>query len=230
MSEIKYVFLDLDDTLFDFRASEGKALSDMLRSLGVEPNAQTLSLYNKINRGQWERLERGEATRDEILVHRFEILFDTLGISLSAREAQKIYEHNLSLEYIYIDGAEELLENLSGKYRLYLASNGTAKVQDSRIARSGIAKYFDGIFISQRVGYDKPSREFFECCFAEIDGFSKDTAIIVGDSLSSDILGGINAGIRTCRFNPEGKPKNPDITPDYEIKNLSELPSLLERI
>jgi 2-haloacid dehalogenase len=230
MSNIKYVFLDLDDTIFDFRASEGKALSDMLRSLGVEPTAETLALYNKINRGQWERLERGEATREEILVRRFEILFEALGISRPAREAQKIYEHNLSLEYIYIDGAEELLENLSGKYRLYLASNGTAKVQDSRISRSGIAKYFDGIFISQRVGYDKPSREFFERCFAEIDGFSKDTAIIVGDSLSSDILGGINAGIRTCRYNPKGMPKNPEITPDYEIKSLYELPSLLERI
>lgn len=227
---INTVFLDLDDTIFDFRASEGRALSGMLRSLGVVPTEETLTLYNKINRGQWERLERGEATRDEILVRRFEILFDALGVSVSAREAQKIYEHNLSLEYIYIDGAEELLKNLAGKYRLYLASNGTAKVQDSRIARSGIAKYFDGIFISQRVGYNKPSREFFECCFAEIDGFSRDTAIIVGDSLSSDILGGINAGIRTCRYNPEGKSGSPDIKPDYEIRHLSELPGLLESI
>ena len=227
---INTVFLDLDDTIFDFRASEGRALSGMLRSLGVVPTEETLTLYNKINRGQWERLERGEATRDEILVRRFEILFDALGVSISAREAQKIYEHNLSLEYIYIDGAEELLENLAGKYRLYLASNGTAKVQDSRILRSGIAQYFDGIFISQRVGYDKPSREFFEHCFKEIDNFSKDEAIIVGDSLSSDILGGINAGIRTCRYNPGGKPSNSNIIPDYEIKKLSELPSLLENI
>ena len=103
-------------------------------------------------------------------------------------------------------------------------------MQDSRIALSGIAKYFDGIFISQRVGYDKPSREFFECCFAEIEGFSKDAAIIVGDSLSSDILGGINAGIRTCRYNPKGMPQNPEIMPDCEIRHLNELPSLLERI
>jgi len=227
---INTVFLDLDDTIFDFRASEGKALSDMLQSLGVMPTKETLTLYNKINRGQWERLERGEATRDEILVRRFEILFEMLGVSLSPKEAQRIYEHNLSLEYIYIDGAEQLLCELSGKYRLYLASNGTAKVQDSRIARSGIAKYFDGIFISQRIGYDKPSREFFECCFKEIYGFSKETAIIVGDSLSSDILGGINAGIRTCRYNPEGKPSTADITPDYEIRHLSELPRLLESI
>ena len=227
---IKTVFLDLDDTIFDFRASEAKALSETLRSLGVLPTADTLSLYHRINKSQWERLERGEATRDEILVRRFEILFDALGVSISAREAQKIYEHNLSLEYIYIDGAEELLENLAGKYRLYLASNGTAKVQDSRILRSGIAKYFDGIFISQRVGYDKPSREFFEHCFKEIDNFSKDEAIIVGDSLSSDILGGINAGIRTCRYNPGGKPSNSNIIPDYEIKKHSELPSLLENI
>lgn len=230
MSKIKYVFLDLDDTIFDFRASEAKALSETLRSLGVLPTADTLSLYHRINRSQWERLERGEATRDEILVRRFEILYDTLGLNLSAQKTKEIYEHNLSLEYIYIDGAEELIHELYGKYRLYLASNGTAKVQDSRILRSGIAKYFDGIFISQRVGYDKPSREFFERCFAEIDGFSKDEAIIVGDSLSSDILGGINARIRTCRYNPEGKPASPDITPDYEIRHLSELSSLLESI
>ena len=101
---VKFVFLDLDDTIFDFHASEGKALSDTLRSLGVEPTGETLALYNRINRGQWERLERGEATREEILVRRFEILFKTLGMTLPAREAQKIYEHNLSLEYIYIDG------------------------------------------------------------------------------------------------------------------------------
>ena len=227
---VKFVFLDLDDTIFDFHASEGKALSKTLAELGITPTAETLALYSKINKGQWERLERGEATREEILVRRFEILFDTLGVCKPAYEAQKIYEHNLSLEYIYIDGAEELLENLFGKYKLYLASNGTAKVQDSRIERSGIAKYFDGIFISQRVGYDKPSREFFECCFSEIDGFSKDEAIIVGDSLSSDILGGINAGIRTCRYNPKGMPQNPEIMPDYEIASLGELPKLLERI
>lgn len=227
---VKFVFLDLDDTIFDFHASEGKALSGTLAELGITPTTETLALYSKINKGQWERLERGEAAREEILVRRFEILFDTLGVCKPAYEAQKIYEHNLSLEYIYIDGAEELLENLFGKYKLYLASNGTAKVQDSRIERSGIAKYFDGIFISQRVGYDKPSREFFEYCFAEIDGFSKDEAIIVGDSLSSDILGGINAGIRTCRYNPKGMPQNPEIMPDYEIASLDELPKLLERI
>ena len=120
MSDIKFVFIDLDDTIFDFHASEGRALSGMLRELGVEPTADTLALYSKINRGQWESLERGEATREEILVRRFEILFDTLGISKSAKDAQRIYEHNLSLEYIYIEGAEELLENLYGKYKLTL--------------------------------------------------------------------------------------------------------------
>jgi len=230
MSKIKYVFLDLDDTIFDFHKSEAAALSATLTSLGIEPAAENLALYSRINRSQWESLERGEVTRDVILVRRFELLFRELGIkNREPREAQKLYEGNLCREYHYLPGAIELIEALLGKYKLYLASNGTAVVQDSRIALSGIGKYFDGIFISERIGHNKPSKEFFDGCFASIENFSRDEAIIIGDSLTSDILGGINAGIRTCLYNPKEKPTG-NIKPDYEVTSLDEIPRLLERI
>ena len=109
-------------------------------------------------------------------------------------------------------------------------SNGTANVQDRRLRSADIEKYFDGIFISERIGFNKPCREFFDTCFAAIEGFEPDKAIIVGDTLSSDILGGINAGIKTCWFNPKGLPCDPHIPADYEIRSLAELPGLLEGI
>ncbi len=229
---ITTVFFDLDDTLFDFKRSERKALTNTLARLGIEPTEKTLSRYSDINRGQWEALERGEVTRDVILVRRYEILFSELGVNADPHSAQAIYEKELSGIYFYVDGAIELVEKLraTGKYRMYLASNGTAVVQDSRIAISGIAKYFDGVFISERIGYNKPSPKFFEGCFAQIEVFSKDEAIIIGDSLTSDIQGGINAGIRTCLFNPKRISVPRNIMPDYEVCSLDEIPDLLERI
>ena len=228
---IRNLFIDLDDTLFDFHRSEAKALSETFISLGITPTEENVALYSRINQGQWERLERREATREEILFKRFELLFSELGIeNHTPSEAQSLYEGNLSKTYFYVDGAEELLMKLSGKYDIYIASNGTAVVQDSRIALSGIKKYVTGIFISQRVGYDKPSREFFDACFNSIENFKKEETIIVGDSLTSDILGGINAGIKTCLFNPKEKPGRNDIVPDYEIKTLAELIKILDLI
>ncbi|MBO7305002.1 MAG: YjjG family noncanonical pyrimidine nucleotidase [Clostridia bacterium] len=231
MSKIKHVFLDLDDTLFDFHKSEAVALSKTFRTLGVEPTDDILRDYSEINRSMWQMLERGEATRADILTRRFRILFEKMGRSdISHVEAQAIYERTLSGEWCWYTGGEELVKALYGKYHLYIASNGTAVVQDGRISLSGIAKYFDGIFISQRIGYDKPSREFFEGCFAAIPNFSRDEAIILGDSLGSDILGGINAGITTCHFNPKGLPQREDIRADYEISTLSEFVDILRRI
>ena len=226
---IKFVLLDLDDTIFDFGKAEHLALAATLSEMGVEPTDSIIARYSEINRAHWERLERGELTREQVLIYRFDALYRELGVSKSSEQTQKIYEYRLSLEHPFIDGAPELLEELSQKYELYVVSNGTAVVQDRRVSESGIEKYFKKIFISQRVGADKPSIEFFRYCFSHIEGFSKEQAIIVGDSLTSDILGGKNAVILTCHFNPKGKP-NGKITADYEIKELSELPRLLEKL
>ena len=226
---IKTVFLDLDDTLFDFHRSESEAISLTLLHFGIEPTEAVKKRYSQINRSMWEQLELGNMTREEILVRRFELLFAELGVSLNGMEARHTYEWNLGGSYFYIEGAEELLSELSSKYDLYLMSNGTAAVQDRRIAASGIAKYFKGLFISEKIGYNKPSREFFERCFAKIPDFDRNTAIIIGDSLSSDIQGGINAGIKTCHYNPTGVKKDGP-TPDYTVNTFEELPGLLDKL
>lgn len=228
---IRFVFLDIDDTLLDFGKAEAAAIKKTFERVGIPATPEVIRRYSEINDTQWALLERGELTREQVLVRRFDILFDELGIrGVPSEMVQASYEYLLGIGHYFVDGAPELLETLKGKYRLFVVSNGTAQVQDGRIKSAGIAPYFERIFISERVGADKPARAFFDAAFAQIDGFEKDAAIIVGDRLTSDILGGINAGIRTCWFNPHSLPKNPEIPADHEIHALSELPELLEKI
>ena len=225
---IKTVFFDLDDTLFDFHAAENIAVSDTLLHFGIEPTPDTMSLYSSINRSCWQRMERGEWTREVVLVERFGLLFDALGVAGDPTATQAYYEDRLSHEVSYIDGARELLSALRGRYRLYITSNGTALVQDRRIAASGIAEYFDGIFISERVGAHKPSPEFFDRIFDAIGGKREET-VIIGDSLTSDIRGGLNAGIHTVYYDPKHRGYT-DVIPEYTLHSLAEIPALLEKI
>lgn len=227
---IKYIFLDLDDTLLDFHLAEHIAMKATFEYMGVPNDDKTLARYSEINRSCWERLERGEWTRREVLVGRFKLLFAEIGSTADPEITQQAYEDKLCIGHHFLPGAEKLLSDLYGKYKLYITSNGTARVQDSRIASADIAKYFDGIFISQRVGADKPSPIFFERVFSSIDGFDPKEAIIVGDSLTSDIKGGIDAGILTCLYNPKRRDVRDDIIPDYEITSLDELIPLIENI
>lgn len=228
---IKYVLLDIDDTLLDFGKAEAAAIKKTFERIGIPATDEVIARYSEINNAQWSALEKGELTRQQVLVRRFDILFEELGIKgVPSEMAQASYEYLLGIGHYFIDGAVELLEALKDKYELYIVSNGTACVQDSRLASAGIAPYFKDIFISERIGADKPSREFFDRAFSRIEGFEREKAIIVGDRLSSDILGGINAGITTCWFNPKRLPPDPDIPADYEIHALNELPELLKNL
>ncbi len=227
---IQTVWLDLDDTLLDFHKAEARALRETLLRLEIAPKETTVARYSQINDAQWKLLEQGRFTRAEILVRRFSLLFEELGVVRDAEQANIMYKSFLAQGHYFMDGAPALLEALAPKYALYLVSNGNAEVQESRIQSAGIAKYFRSIFISQRIGFDKPAREFFMRCFTQIPDFVPENAIIVGDSLTSDIQGGKNAGIRTCWFNPVQAPGRTDIRADYEIARLCELPPLLETL
>ena len=227
---IKYILFDVDDTLLDFGKAEAAAIRKTFERIGIPVTEELIRRYSEINAQQWARFEKGEITREKLLTERFDILFSELGINVPSEMAQASYEYLLGIGHYFVDGAEELLEALKDKYELYIVSNGNASVQDRRLKSAGIIPYFKDIFISERVGFNKPSAEFFEACFKRIPGFEKDKAVVVGDRLSSDILGGINAGVRTCWFNPKGEAPDPDIPADYAIKHLSELPALLERI
>ncbi len=226
---IEYLFLDLDDTILDFHKAERIAISKTIREFGVEPTEEVLCRYHLINKAHWEMLERGELTRAEVLVNRFGVLFSELGVNVDAAACAKVYEKNLSIGHYFLPGAEEAVKSLHKKYKLYLASNGTAVVQHGRLTSADLYRWFQEVFVSQDIGYNKPSKEYFEACFARIPDFDPSRAIMVGDSLTSDILGGKNAGIPTVWVNPEGKPwKN--IQPDYEIRALSELEALVETL
>ncbi len=227
---IRNVLFDLDDTLFDFHKAEKIALTKTLVHFGIDPTEETLALYSTINAAHWKRLELGEISREEVKVGRYRELFKTIGVECDPVKATAYYESMLAIGHYFMPGAPELLEELYRKYRLYIVSNGTAKVQEGRIGSSGIAKYMDGIFISQILGANKPDKQFFDVCFAEIPDFSLSETVIIGDSLSSDIKGGINAGITTVWFNPKGIENDNNIKPDYTIKELSEVPGLLSQI
>ena len=226
---VEFLFLDLDDTILDFHKAEHIALSKTLRFFGLEPEESVLARYSQINREHWERLERKELTREQVLVGRFAALFAEYHISVDPEQVARKYEDNLSVGHYFLPGAEEALEALCKKYKLYMTSNGTAKVQAGRLASANISHYFQKIFISQEIGTNKPDKLYFDRCADQIPGYDPQKTVIVGDSLTSDIQGGINAGIRTVWVNPQHKSHPAQITPDGQIEGLSQLEELLEQ-
>ena len=225
---IEFLFLDMDDTILDFQGGEQVAIRQTLRAFGLEPSEEVLERYRRINRWHWQQLELGKMTRSQVLEGRFRMLFAEMGIPGDSAACAEAYTENLSRCHEFVPGAREALERLKGKYRLFLATNGTASVQRRRMAGAGLEPYFEQVFISQEIGWDKPGIGYFQGCFSRIPGFDPGRAMIVGDSLTSDIQGGINAGIRTCWVNPSHAQAPEGLTPDYEIESLSQLEVLLE--
>ena len=228
---IKYLFLDLDNTILDFNKAEAIAIRKTMRQFGLEPTDALAARYSQINDLHWKALERGEMTRDQVVVGRFAAFFGEQGIQVDAPAVAKTYETFLSQGHFFLPGAEEAVkEKLYGKYKLYLASNGTAVVQKGRMTSADLYPYFEESFVSQELGHNKPSPEYFRAAFARIPGFGPSECIMVGDSLTGDILGGKNAGLRTVWINPGHKTAPDHLKPDYELEYLADLPALLEEI
>ncbi len=217
---IDTLLIDLDDTILDFRAAEANAIRLTLGELGVQNDEETIRLYSRINDEEWKRLERGETTRERLVVHRFERLYETIGASADAAQTKRIYERRLGDGHDYLPGAREALELLAPRYHLCLVSNGTCIVQDRRLADAALLPLFREVFISERVGFHKPNRDFFDHVFSVIGEDKRATTAIVGDSLTSDILGGINAGIKTVWINTRAVPENPAIAPHMTAPSL----------
>ena len=227
---IEFLFLDLDDTILDFHKAEKIAICKTFRQFGIEPTEEVLARYHQINKECWHRLELGQWVREQVLVRRFELLFAEHNIVCDGTPVARAYERNLSVGHYFLPGAEEAVDALSRKYRLFLASNGTASVQQGRMTSANLYRFFEKVFVSQELGANKPAKEFFERATAQIPGYDPARAMMVGDSLTSDILGGINAGMKTCWINPNDAPLNPKICPDYEIGSITQLEELLETL
>lgn len=228
---LRSVFFDLDETILDFTRSEAVALSRALRAFGRVPTHYVIERYHVLNISQWKLMEEGKLSRVGVLTRRFELLFEEMGWDMKEVPAfNDQYEIFLGEGHFFLPGAEELLKQLAPQYDLYLATNGASAVQRGRLKSAGLEPFFKGIFISEEVGYNKPSPEYFQSAFASIPDFDPVSAIIVGDSLTSDIRGGRNAGIRTCWLNPTGEIPRSDIIPDYTVRTLEELPALFETL
>ena len=222
MSRYKILLFDADRTLFDFDKAEHLALCEALLTSNVEPTSELVSAYTKINDSLWRALEKGQIDRDTLKIRRFELLAERFSLSCDAEALAKEYIESLSEKTCLIDGAEELLSALFGKVRMYIVTNGNARVQRRRYELSTISRFFEDIFISEEIGADKPSVEFFERVVRRISDFSAEDALIIGDSLSSDIKGGINFGIDTCWFSPAEKDCGDDV-PTYTVRDLSQI-------
>ncbi len=227
---IDTILFDLDNTIFDFTKAEGIALTKTLDKLGIKPEKRVLELYSKINLMQWKLLEEKKITRSQLKTRRYQLLFDEIGVDCSAEKAAEIYEFFLSQGHYFIEGAEEVLNDLCKKYKLYIITNGIARVQKGRIKSARLERFFKDIFISEEIGYDKPSAEYFENCFRNIPEFCREKAVIIGDSLSSDIQGGINVNVRTIWFNSKKSENSSQLKPDYEITDLKEIEKIIEKI
>lgn len=222
------LLLDLDDTILDFPWAERRALTRTLEALGLPAGEDIRERYHSINDACWKMLERGELTRQALMERRFQWLFREFGWTADPAAAAALYPRMLAQGHRFLPGAEEALRRLSKKYRLFLVSNGNASVQAGRLDSAGIRPYFEDIFISQELGVNKPAPEFFARCFERVGDLDKSKTLIVGDSLTSDIRGGNNAGIAACWVNPRHLPRPDDLRIDYEIEALAQLEALLE--
>lgn len=241
---VKIILWDIDGTLLDFLLSEKIAIRTCFEKLGLGAcTDEMIADYSKINVGYWKKLENGEMTKDRILVERFKEFFRLYKIDESKAGAFNAeYQVRLGDTAVFTPGAKETLLELQGKVIQACVTNGTKIAQSMKLKRSGMDRIFDHVFISEDIGFEKPSSAFFEKVFAELtscqkinndspeDGLNLDKSeiLIVGDSLTSDIQGGKNAGIKTCWYNPNhvNLPENAPV-PDFEIHAISEIKNCL---
>lgn len=226
VDSLKYnvLLFDADNTVLDFDKSEEQALQRAFELCGVKYDTDVLTVYRRNNIAQWQRYERGEISRDEVLLNRFLLTLDELAIkNCNVNKLADEYEKYLHFGFYQIEHAREVLEELQKSCDLYVVSNGVLSIQNSRMKGSGLEKYFLRRFISEEIGVPKPNVEFFNRSFAQIPNLKKSSTLIIGDSLTSDVQGGINAGIDTCWYNPNGAKNNTQIVPSYEISDLRQL-------
>ena len=227
---IKVLLWDIDGTLLNFLAAEKAAMKKCFEVCGIgECTDEMIARYSKINRKYWEMLERGEITKPQVLIGRFEEFFESEGIVTDcATEFNKEYQVRLGDTICFCDNGYELVKSLKGRVKQYAVTNGTKVAQDKKLAKSGLIELFDAVFISEEIGVEKPGVGFFEKVWERIGRYEADEVMIIGDSLTSDMQGGNNAGILCCWYNPKGAVNYMGVRVDYEIDNLQKVKEIID--
>ena len=217
------VLLDADMTIWDFEASEKYALRDVVERLGVPMTEEIMQHYHEVNDALWHAFDLKQVTREDLAVRRFEDLLQFVGRAGKPMEMNDYYQHRLGEYSIMLPGAEGMCRQLAERSTLYILTNGMHDAQTGRFEKSPIKPYIKEMFISQDMGCQKPDQEYYDKVFEIIGLKDKSRAVMVGDSLTSDIQGGINGGVDTIWYNPKGKPVNPAIMPTYIARTMDEI-------
>ena len=220
------LLFDADDTLFDYRRAEAEALRAAFEAFGIASRPEWLPVYQRVNAAAWRALEEGSVTPARLRVVRFEQLFAELGIALEPAAFSAVYLRQLAAQAQLVEGALAVVEALRADHRIAIITNGLADVQRPRLALSPLASSIEHLFISEELGVAKPDPAFFDIALARMAVTDRRGVLVIGDSLSSDIAGGVASGLDTCWFNPDARPRGDGPAATYEIRRLDELPAL----
>lgn len=233
MGKYRILLWDVDDTLLDFKESERHAFFTTCERFKLEADESRYLRYSAINDARWKQLEKGLITKEEVVKGRFTEYFAEYGITgIDVNEFQPVFQDGLAGVFYYKEHSDELIRELRDKgYRQYLVTNGVIRTQERKLRLAGFYDLVDGVFISEQIGFNKPDARYFEAVFAQIPDFDREAAILIGDSLTSDMQGGRNAGVTTCRYCPD-KDKDKvaeqkDARVDYEIHSLWDIRNIL---
>lgn len=224
---IKNILIDLDNTLIDFNECARHAIIEGFEKFGARYTDETFPTFLRENNKLWASHERGEIDRAYIRANRWNIIFEKLGIECDGPAMETFFEDYIAHSAYPVEYAYELLDYLKDKYNLYIVSNGFRAVQQSRLQKGDFRKYFKDVFVSEDAGAPKPSKEFFGYCFKKLGGASVDECILIGDSLTADILGGNDYGIKTVWFDRTGETPDGSKIPTYTVKKLEEIKKIL---
>lgn len=245
MAKIDYLLFDADETVFDFSKAERHALADLLQDYGLPVTPEVIDSYSMFNEKLWKQLEQKELERAELKVSRFEKLLAYLQreapwhpeweledfdwAALDSTEMNERFIDHLSRQSWLMPDAEPVLKELQERWTLVLVTNGIRRAQEGRLAGSTVADCFTRVFVSEAVGFDKPDGRFFDAVCEELGVTDRSRMLLIGDSPTSDLQGGFNAGIPTIWYNPWTRdlPQNFNRRPDHEIRSLREMPRLL---
>ncbi len=220
------VFIDIDDTLLDFTKCANDAIKSACNKFGVPYTTTLVDTFHPINLDLWHRLEKKEVTKEKLFDTRFQIVFDKLGIKADGIAFETAFRENFHESAILVDGARDLLEYLRSKYKVYVASNASMHQQTNRMKRAELDGYIDGYFVSEEIGFPKPQKEFFDACFKALPDVKPQDVVMIGDSLSADIKGACEYGLKTIWYNHRNEPTS-DVKCDYIVSRLSEVKNIL---
>lgn len=224
---VKAVLMDVDNTLLDFNECARESIRRGFGDWGLEFRDEMFDIFRRTNDSLWLEIENGTLTRENLREIRWNLIFSQLGIEADGKSFEWVFQGYLDESAVTVEGALETVKYLSGKYTVCAASNAPMERQINRLKKSGFYPFLRHIFTSGELGYSKPSKDFFDGCFKRLPGISPQETIMIGDSLTADIRGGANYGIKTCWFNFYGEKNSTDITPDYIVDSLYELKNFL---